>query len=239
MHYSFRFVPLLMNLKDIAPSTYDYTRPTNGLLPLSQWLYRRRLLQMTVGARFPLPFPSHPFSFSPFPSPLLTLTPFSPLFPFPPLVFCFLPYPCPLNSAKGFGERCKLLQWVRPPNIIIIECIKRYRLHKMLASLLRLIAKGPKMVEPDAYMQKLTHFPLHKIDITKIPVGRLGGIAPTTFRPWGRSPPSTAWVGACGNEHIIAITIRTCSFFPSLLMGGATTLVDYIQWAHRGNYEIL
>jgi len=32
-----------------------------------------------------------------------------------------------------------------------------------------------------------------KLDITISLWGRLGGVAPTTFWPWGRSPPSPPW----------------------------------------------
>ena len=57
----------------------------------------------------------------------------------------------------------------------------------------QLIKLDCKRVEPHAYMQKLTHFIVSKNDITKFMWGRLGGIALTTFWPWGRSPPSPPW----------------------------------------------
>jgi len=60
------------------------------------------------------------------------------------------------------------------------------KVRKMLASLLSLI-------EPDAYMQKLTHFTVSKNRHNKIPVGATWGHRPTTFWPWGRSPPSPPW----------------------------------------------
>ena len=59
----------------------------------------------------------------------------------------------------------------------------------------QLIKRDCKRVEPcrRLYMQKLTNFTVSKHDITKFLWGRLGGIDPTTFWPWGRSPPSPPW----------------------------------------------
>ena len=90
---------------------------------LGQVTYRRRrLLEMTVGARFPLlslplilpspPFPSlflHLFpSFPPLPSLPTFLCPS--LLPCPPSCL-FRPFPCPyhwpLNPSRGSGECCK------------------------------------------------------------------------------------------------------------------------------------
>ena len=53
----------------------------------------------------------------------------------------------------------------------------------------QLIKLDCKRVEPDSHMQKLTNFTVSKTDVTKFLWGRLGGVAPTTFWPWGRSPP--------------------------------------------------
>ena len=82
---------------------------------------RRRLLEMTVGTRFPSP--SLPFSFPFLPCLFLSLPSFSPsrppLTPVPLLmspvfVFPFLVCtPYPLNPARGSGERCKLAQRIQ------------------------------------------------------------------------------------------------------------------------------
>ena len=77
----------------------------------SRLIHRRRLFEMTVGARFspflPPPSPPPPPCFLP----LSSVLPF-PLSPMPPIVFPF-PCPCtnPLNPAResgGLGERCRL-----------------------------------------------------------------------------------------------------------------------------------
>jgi len=55
----------------------------------------------------------------------------------------------------------------------------------MLASFFKLDCKR---VEPHAYMQKLTHFIVLKIDITKFLWGRLVGIALQLFGRGGNRP---------------------------------------------------
>jgi len=94
-----------------------YQTPSTQLLTseFRSYRYRRRLLEMTVGARFL-------FSFFPFSS--LLFRPSSPPLPSPPfppspvpslsypLPSCLFPFPCPcphsLNPARRSGERCSL-----------------------------------------------------------------------------------------------------------------------------------
>jgi len=103
----------------------------------------------------------------------------------------------------------------------ITECNKRYIVRKMLASLLSLIAKELNQT-PTCKNWLILLF--QKIDITKFLWGRLGGIAPTTFWPCRRSPPSPPWSRRLCDERVlsnnnIAATLVYAAFFWVLLMG--------------------
>jgi len=64
----------------------------------------------------------------------------------------------------------------------------------MLASLLSLIAKGLNCLNQTPTCQNWFVLLFQKLTgLTKFLWGRLGGIASTTFWPWGRSPPSPPW----------------------------------------------
>jgi len=138
---------------------------------------------MTVGARFPsLPF--HFFPLPSFPPPFPSFSYSPPLSHFPPLSASLPPSLVhtlyPLNPGRRWSRTA-----LNPGDLG-----STVSLYSGTQKVSQLIAKGLNQT-PACKNWLILLF--QKIDITKFPWGRLGGIGPTTFWPWGRSPPSSQW----------------------------------------------
>ena len=133
---------------------------------------------MTVWARFILPFSSPLFRPSSFPCPFFASSVLLPQLSTSSCVFLFLIRLSlsPLLNPARSGERCKLPQRVR-----------------VVPALLTLLVHFQAEICPTFVTDLMinsyftAHFTLLKMT-TKVLWWRLGGIAPATFWPWGRSP---------------------------------------------------
>jgi len=153
---------------------------------------------MTVGARFPTftsPSPS-PCPPPPAFTPSSSVLPVPPMSPLPPhLPSCLLPfpfpcppcpYPYPFNPARESGVWGSAVRSTsgsgRSPAAKRFWCIFRLKSTHLFR------------FHNDTFVILLYLLAVYISDINKFPWGRLGGIAPspplpTTFWPWGGSPP--------------------------------------------------